>query len=279
MKISGIDKDFVNIINYLDANGFKPYSSCDGVEANHKDKSSVGFAYIAFMKSPQIIQLMSAFLRDKENFFVSLSTATHTGPQELYGNIIEGNHYTVYFQNKLGTMTSYFNKIITGVTEGSINISDEEMQNLIRLEQVLEKDENSDLDINVTLNSKYQAYLGKAGKVNVLTVRTKEGILNGQTAPVKKGYIRYRDMNTLLELLTQKFGILRKNNNDDTEVFDEDEFATNVDNSSCEIYFSEEHFEDILEQIKYIRSVGDSLPIREGVDPDSIEWDEEEQDY
>lgn len=48
MKISGIDKDFEDIIYYLDSNGFKPFASCDGVEANHVNQNDVGDAYIAF---------------------------------------------------------------------------------------------------------------------------------------------------------------------------------------------------------------------------------------
>ena len=30
MKVSGIDEDFIEIINFLNTNGFCPWSSCDG---------------------------------------------------------------------------------------------------------------------------------------------------------------------------------------------------------------------------------------------------------
>ena len=50
MKISGIDKDFEDIIYYLDAKGYKPFASCDGVEANHERPKEVTDAYISFLK-------------------------------------------------------------------------------------------------------------------------------------------------------------------------------------------------------------------------------------
>lgn len=72
MKITGIDKDFEDIIYYLDKNGFKPFASCDGVEANHVNPKDVNKAYICFLKSPKIINLMAELLKDRENFNIVL---------------------------------------------------------------------------------------------------------------------------------------------------------------------------------------------------------------
>ena len=123
MKISGIDKDFINIVNYLDKNGFKPFASCDGVLENHSDPSSVTSAYISFLKSPQIIKLMAAFLRDKETFKVTIGNNSNIEQHFLYDNLITGNEYSVYFSNKMGQATSYFEKIIIGIIEQNINIT------------------------------------------------------------------------------------------------------------------------------------------------------------
>ena len=46
MKISGIDKDFEDIIYYLDKKGLKPFASCDGVEKNHEDDEDTLFRKI-----------------------------------------------------------------------------------------------------------------------------------------------------------------------------------------------------------------------------------------
>ena len=71
MEISGIDEDFVDIIEYLNSKGLCPFASCDGVLAHHENKEKPTNAYIALLKSNRIIDVMSALLRDKSNFSVS----------------------------------------------------------------------------------------------------------------------------------------------------------------------------------------------------------------
>lgn len=61
MKISGIDKDLEDLIYYLDANGFKPFASCDGVIANHENPQEVGDAYISFLKAKEYLTLWQHF--------------------------------------------------------------------------------------------------------------------------------------------------------------------------------------------------------------------------
>ena len=126
MKISGIDKDFVDIIYYLDSKGFKPFASCDGVWANHENPNEVGDAYISFLKSPRIIELMAEFLKDGENFDVMLKSDSHEGPYELYGNIISGTTYNVYFSNKNGEKTDHFKNIIKKTVEKEHSVPSDE---------------------------------------------------------------------------------------------------------------------------------------------------------
>jgi len=210
MNIGEIDKDFVDLIHYLDEKGFRPFSSCDGVEANHTDGYLPSVAYIAFLESPRIIDLMAAFFRDKETFGVSLSNESETGQTELYGNILEGNRYIVSFPNLTGDMTSYFEKIIRGVVDEKITISGEEKRVLEQFDQVLADDKQSNLNIDISFHRSYQPYMKKEGRTNVITVTTKEGQLYGLDFPQKEGFTYCMNMNHMLDLLNQKFGITKK---------------------------------------------------------------------
>ncbi len=270
MNISGIDKDLVDIINYLDAKGFKPFASCDGVLANHTDSKSVTSAYIAFLKSPKIIDLMSAFLRDKNNFQVFLSSDSYVKPLELYGNILEGNRYTVSFSNEKGDVTSYLERIIKGIAEGTIAIPDGEKKNLRELSETLEDDENSDLYFEVTLNCSYQPFMQKQGKVNVMKVGTKEGY----------GYAR--NMSDLADILAKKYEMPKKKADimDFNQDFSESEFVLNhCGNDMCEIYFSDERLEQMIREIRFIRGISPTLPTFEVKEPDYDEFDFYEDEY
>lgn len=179
MNISQIDKDFINIIDYLDKKGFKPYSSCDGVLANHIDTKSVTSA----------------------------------------------------------------------------------------LSNVLEENEDSDLSFSLSLNSEYQPYMNKEGRVNVLRVSTKEGA----------GYSR--NMHSLVDILKEKFGIVKKTDSME-ETFEDSEFAvSSFDGSTSEIYLSNDHVKDVCKLIKSIRDIGPSLPTFEVRDCDfmDIDYSDEEQ--
>lgn len=261
MKITGIDKDFVDIINYLDSKGFKPWSSCDGVKENHEDPESVTTAYISFLKSPQIIDLMAAFLRDKKSFRISLSNESSCKPDVYYDNLIEGNTYAVYFENKSGELTSYFEKIIISVAEGKIDILDDEKKNLNTLSGILEDSPDSDLFFSITFNSDYQPHMNKQGKTNILRVSTKEG------------YNYNRNMNKLADILFQKYGIIKKSHQLE-ESFNENEFTISYDDSMCEIYFTDDNIEQIVDKIKYIKDVSPTLPTFESKEFD-YDFDDE----
>ena len=140
MKISGIDEDFVDIINYLDKIGYKPFASCDGVLAHHDDPEMVDDAYISFLESPKIVELMASFLKDGK-FTITFENATRQKPYDLYGNEITGNHYSVYFSNLEGELTSYFMDIIMQTTKE--NIDKDDVAKLSKLSSILEEDRKS----------------------------------------------------------------------------------------------------------------------------------------
>lgn len=274
MKISGIDKDFEDIIYYLDSHGFKPFASCDGVEANHKNPKDVNEAYIAFLKSPKIINLMAEFLRDRDNFNIILNSEENFKPIELYGNMISGTTYAVHFINKKGERTQYFESIIRNLVERGENYTGSKLEKLYMLERVLEENSNSDLAFSVSLNGQYQPHMRKTGKINELTITTKSG--NGRA----EGDViihAERDMNVLASILSEKYNT-KKRTDDFEEEYPETEFIMpRFDKCSCSIYFTDEHFQQILEQIQYIRQIAHTLPTfesKEGIGEDDELFDE-----
>ncbi len=264
MKISGIDKDIEKSIYYLDANGFKPYASCDGVIENHKKDDKVGDAYISFLKSPKIIDLMSIFLNDKENFSVGMNSETHLGIHELYGNIISGNAYQVRFSNKYGERTTGFENIIRNVVEGKVEIPSEEKQKLEKLDKILEENSDSDITFEVRFNINYQPHMNKSGKINELVIETKRGDEKPQGDIIIN---TERDMNELANILAEKYNMPKRQESFEEE-YPEDEFIiAQYDKTSCSIYFTDEHFEQILDKIQFIKGIANTLPIFE-----SREW-------
>jgi hypothetical protein len=284
MKISEIDKDFEDIIFYLDANGFKPFASCDGVEANHKNPKKVNDAYIAFLKSPRIINLMAEFLKDRKNFSIELKSEDCCKPYELYGNTISGTKYNVYFSNRKGEKTEYFKNIIKMLVEKEENAQKEEkVQNddktkLELLEKVLEKNSDSDLAFGVFLNGNYQPYMGRPEKINELVIATKsnEGKVEGNVE-IKT----MRDMEALASILSKKYNIniWKRNTNEYANI--ERTIVTN-DKCSCSIYFTDKYFPQMLEQIEYIRQIAHVLPTfeyRECIDSYEDLYSEYESEY
>lgn len=260
MKISGIDKDFKDIIYYLDSKGFKPFASCDGVEANHKNPNDVNYAYIAFLKSPKIINLMAEFLKDRDNFNIELNSEKRFKPYELYGNMISGTNYAIYFSNKKGERTQYFKSIVVDLVEKEDNYIGNEIERLNMLERVLEENSNCDLAFSVSLNGQYQPYMRKEGRINELTITTKSG-----NQRVEGDVIIHteRDMNVLASILSEKYNI--KKRTDFEEEYHETEFiVSEFDKCSCSIYFTDEHFNQMLEQIQYIREIAHTIPTFEG---------------
>ena len=194
MKISGIDEGFVDIIDYLDRKGFRPYSSCDGVIDHHVDKEKPTKAYIAFLKSDRIIDVMLALLRDKSNFTISLSNSTYTYPYELPFLIVNIFNY----DNLQGQITEYFKKIVRGAADGKIVVTDAERERLTQIDECLEATKDSELGFSVELNCDYQPYTNKTGRTNRLTITTKEGV----------GY--NRNMQELAQRISEKFGVSLK---------------------------------------------------------------------
>ena len=251
MKISGIDKDFEDIIYSLDKNGFKPFASCDGVEANHENPNDVSDAYIVFMKSPRIIELFSKFLENKETFNILLENEGHLKPYELYGNIISGTTYNVKFSNKKGENTRYFKDIIRNLINNREKTLTDNQKKLHSLEKVLEEDTSSKLFFQVSLNGNYQPYMQKKEIINELIIGTKLDDENINQTML--------NMYVLADILAEKYNI--KQETYSSNKYPEKEFIiSSSGKESCSIYFTDEHFNQILELIRYIRNIEHTIP-------------------
>ena len=270
MNIGEIDKDFRELIKYLNDKDFKPFASCDGVDANHTPGNMPDLAYISFLKSSKIIDLMAAFLRDKETFTISLTSHTTHQQENLYGNIIEGNQYAIYFSNHSAEKTSYFEKIIKGIVEDKIQIKDSERAQLLELDSVLE-DENTDLYFDVEFNSRYQPIMQKEGKTYKLTIGIKEGIQIDETLP--ENTICIENINELLNKISEKFEIPIKRLLVDNN-FEEDKFAFSFSKINCEIYFGEDDWDEIIKTIRYAKQIEKEVPLIEVIKEDSKEYQE-----
>ena len=231
MKISGIDEDLENIINYLDRSGYKPFASCDGVLAHHEHPEDVEDAYISFLESHKIVELMASFLKDGR-FTITFENSNSITPYNLYGNEIAGNVYSTNFYNQNGEMTSVLNSIVMQATKDKGLDVDDEVIQLKRLSDTLKQnDHNSELKYSVSFASRMEP--------NRLSISTKMGC-------------KPKDMDQLIDRLQNQF---------------QDEEIT-IDNftksdSRFEITFSDEQFEQILGLISYCKSIEYSLPILE----------------
>ena len=273
MKISEIDKDFEDIIYYLDKSGFKPFASCDGVEAHHANANDVSDAYISFIKSSRIIELLAEFLKEKGRFNITLESENHFKPYELYGNIISGTKYSVHFTNRKGENTQYFKSIIKRVIENQSKTLTNEQVKLHMLEKVLEENLGSNLSFEVSFNGEYQPYMRKTGTINELIIRTKHDNENHTQREI--------DMNVLASILAEKYNISKRTATS-LEYIGTEFIIPCIDKSSCSIYFTDEHFNQILEIIRYSRQIEHTLPTFEyiewlGSDDEYDEYDEYDQ--
>ena len=256
MKISGIDKDFEDIIYYLDEKGFKPYASCDGVEAHHDEPDYVDDAYISFLDSSRILDLMTAFIEDEENFRVSLNSEDHYEPRELYGNMISGSTYAVYFYNKKGEKTEHFKDIIKDTLERENLTKSETKKKLEAIDKVLKDNSDTDLTFEISINTEYETNAIRLSNINRLDISSKAGkeIIDGDTSIQTE-----RDMQALAELLSVNFN-LQENNNDDINLINSRFIKPQNDKRMCSIYFKDEYLPEMLQIIKYSRSIAHTLP-------------------
>ena len=195
MLLIDIDEKFVYIINYLKEHGYKTFASCDGTLESHKDEKNKPInAYIAFIKSPLILDLFSAFMKDKDTFSISI-TNSYMDEREYLGNILSGNEYSVYFENFHNEKTDHFVKIIEGITKGEIKPPQEERNILQRLDDKLASLDDSELEFLVIFNTNHQSISNRKDKTNRLTIYNKESPVN------------LRDLEKLAQMLSKRFGM------------------------------------------------------------------------
>ncbi len=236
MVLTDIDKDFVEIINNLNRNGFRPFSSCDGVDKNHIEagKEIPGDAYINFLNSDNILNLMAVMLRDKDNFSIDVDNLSHVEPYMYFENKIDGISNGVRFSNHNGELTDYFSKIVNGVINKEIVPREEEKKLLMELDSVLE-DENTNLHFVVYLNTWNN---NKDKRINSMYIETKFGL----------GYDY--DLDELTNEISEKLGI------DITSPYElegRDEYIDKDRNILTYIYLNNEHASKIPDLIRYCK--------------------------
>ena len=227
MKISDIDKEFISVINSLNNEGFRPFASCDGVLSSHNNPKDVGLAYISFLESEGILDLFATLNRDKETFNLLIDNNYIKDPYEIYGNLIEGNKYSIHFENKYNERTEYFEKIVNALIEKKINVK-EEKEIFEEIQSFFNENANTDISYTFDLNCNYQPYMQKEGKINKLGIDT------------KTGYDYERNFTDVISYLNKKLGLdivsndkfINENNNIPDEFIKDNESNTQIDRKS-----------------------------------------------
>lgn len=198
--------------------------------------------------------------------------------------MISGTTYGVYFLNKQGEKTQQFENIIRNVSEKQEEYKGNELEKLEMLEKVLEENSDSDLYFSVSLNTQHQPYMKKTGQINELIITTKSG-----EERVEGDFIIHteRDMEVLASILSEKYNIKKRQEN--LAEYSETEFIMpSFDKCSCSVYFTDDHFNQVLEQIQYIKQIAHTIPTFEGKEwngyddeildeYDNDEWDIDEE--
>lgn len=265
MKISNIDEDFIDIIDYLNEKGYKPYASCDGVLEHHAKDADVLGAYINFLESEDIIKLMAAFYRDEDTFNIVMGNATHIEPFELYGNMISGNNYAVHFNNDYGQTTEYFKKIIDCVCEKKIEIKKEEIEFFKKINQVLKEDNESDLSILIDLNSQMRTRNGEIKNINQICIETKDDCDYD------------RNLEQFKKLLLEQKNLKDLDNDSEQNENTQDKNTcgcTIIGNTFLFILFEENDLDMIIDFIRTSRKIGKQVDKCEKIEIDDFDFDD-----
>ena len=161
--------------------------------------------------------------------------------------------YGVHFNNKSGENSDKFKSIIKKTVEQKETIPSDEKRKLENLNKVLEESSDSDLEFQVDLNTRYQPFTRKEGKINSLNIETK---LREEKIEDNISIKNEVDMEVLANIVSDKYKIPRKIEDIHEEYMDEEFIIPGCDKTSCTIYFKDEHLPQILDQIKYIKEIG-----------------------
>lgn len=265
-----IDKGFIDICKYLNDNDLITWSSCDGILANHQGKEDrVIKAYISFLESPKILDLITAFYKN-DKFELNLSNLRCSEPYYYGYNLIKGNIYGIYFNNKLGQNTAEFEEIAHNVCgRTSEEKQDNERVFLESLSKELVDDEQSLLNISVTFNQEVHTDSNIDRKDNYLQIDTKSGVSTLDLIPIVKD-------------ISEKYNLKIITGDDMLD----GEYIKYYENM-CFVHLKKEHFGYILDIIREAKKLEKILPAisvkyadeyDEFYKDDDYEWDDEAKD-
>ena len=237
-----IDSDMIDIIRYFFERGIETRACCDGVLAHHKIPRDVTSAYIAFSYNLKVIELMAAVYRDK-SFVLSIINAPFNRSYKYFGNTFNGNSYGVYFPNKKGERTHYFEKIAHGVVDGKISIPEEEINFFLDISDTITSlNPQTSLYIHVDFHAKYQPYMRRNGTTNRISIRTYDD------------YGEVKNVADLVKKLHSEFGITIQSSNTigNWQNLPDEFISYGYFGTDCEIYFQDNRLQQISQLIKHI---------------------------
>lgn len=165
MKVSDIDKQIVDIIDFMNEKEMKPFASCDGVLEEHEEKyreiygenfdsllkerpEMILCGYISFMENEYSKELLANALDN--DLIVEFSTVSKD--YEIYGNTVSGRIYTIRFLNLNGEKTELVNKVIRETCDGTMIPSKENFEFVQNIMNAIPSEPNKYKAI-LTLNS------------------------------------------------------------------------------------------------------------------------------
>lgn len=283
MKISNIDKDFEDIIPYVDKKGLKPFASCDGVIKNHPKGADVTKAYVAFMQSNEIANVMAAFYKDPEVFTLNMDTQKQKDPKYLYGNVITGNEFMIYFNNLFGEKTEYFKKIIRGVLEHTITIDKASISTIKDIIKAMEEaerkvgnnEEQSELCYSIELNGSYHS-------IDLEPARDGHEKINSVQVSGKYSALHYINMQKAAKKISEIFDIPFYIDGIGREEIHEEEFVQMfLTGSEMHVYLNNDKLQMIPDVIRQVHLMENELEIVEKMElpPEFFDTPDEYQYY
>ena len=150
MLVSGLDKEVEEIVNILNANGMKPFASCDGTIKGHMDdegKYEHTLGYISMLDSDKVRDWF-ALLQEDDSYNLKITSQSDV---MLYGNKISGLRYGIYFDNLRGGKVEELTQKLNDYLSGNIKPTKEQRARIDEVSRLvaLNKDDNMIVSYNI----------------------------------------------------------------------------------------------------------------------------------
>lgn len=164
MKVSGIDEDLIEIIDYMNENGLKPWASCDGVLAHHTKHECLADAQVSILETDYTIPLLA---NAYDNGF-EIGIESFKKPYEIYGNVISGRSFDIMYKNKYGENSEKFNQLVKGTVEKNMIPSEEAISFVSDLLEIFPNEAN-DMRISILIKDRSAKFVSDT-RENTITI-------------------------------------------------------------------------------------------------------------